>query len=618
MTAFNNTQPDKERHHLPHTVEADEEESLSSDVSQPWDSGASLLDAQKKLNFCKGSCNEEGCRSVEGKDNFSVLCCHCFERLPESLVSKQEVLCFLNRELEQERIAAESAANEAISMILRLQVEKAALQMEARHYQQVLEAKTLYDEETISQLQAIISSQEADRLVLEREIDECRQTLHKYSEIVMENGCSEWEDVSKDLARAATVHTCTQKTLSRRPSLGNGGILRPLSLEEKFNHVAMQTMEDAQQLEFSLVETKDEAKTKYVVSISSSDPNPTLNVDSGNSAPVMTSSAYLRMHDCQNGSLELEGVNVDSEGKRFNDVVKDCWLSILMQLSKLYKQIEALGISGFEDDCRLAKCQECSSDSRNGITQMQQKFPVDREKYGGECADCSPDAFQKEECILSQNMSPQNLECGVETLPRMLDLCWDNNKCKPLYQRAKVGDAHMDSWCEIMAITDGCITSLAEKFATCQSRFHALEVTRRAMPEALEIRKENMRKADKVLVIAADRMRDFLSFTDLGCDILDLLCTLITHLTTLVKLVDDAKYRETDWSSKINTSVMKQDDTLAADGKKPEILIQGDSDLLQDTDCKMSKLAFLWSSSLEWMSNEKCRAETAFSGWDHI
>eukprot|EP00250_Pteridium_aquilinum_P033554 c5832_g1_i1 orf=66-893(+) len=275
MTAFNNVQPDKEQHHhLSHTDKDGEAHqikerttSTSSDFQQPlcaWssfscDAGllqSSLVKLENKRQFCRRCCYEEGCGSMELKDTrknnmgSADICSHCLleSEASDALMSKQEVLCFLKHELEQERIAAESAANEAIAMILRLQAEKAALQMEARHYQQLLEARTLYDEETIFQLKDIISSQEADRLVLEREINECKQTLHKYSQIVMDKGRQGGHLGHKvdgeDLLMAAMVPSCTQKTVGGLSRLESGGSLRPLSLEEKFNSAAIQPVEN--------------------------------------------------------------------------------------------------------------------------------------------------------------------------------------------------------------------------------------------------------------------------------------------------------------------------------------------------------------------------------------
>ncbi|MCO5596965.1 hypothetical protein L7F22_051036 [Adiantum nelumboides] len=184
MTAFNNLHLDEEHQD---GAENHIQEGSSDLVSSPIVD--SVSSEKTWFDIYKCCCNKDCIGCAEKATNtsskfFSVVCCHDVlnsDLQSDNFISKQDVLCFLKQELEQERIAAESAAKEAISMILRLQVEKAALQMEARHYQEFHEARTLYDEATISQLKDVISSQEAEKVILEREIVECKQTLHMFT-----------------------------------------------------------------------------------------------------------------------------------------------------------------------------------------------------------------------------------------------------------------------------------------------------------------------------------------------------------------------------------------------------------------------------------------------------
>jgi hypothetical protein len=78
-------------------------------------------------------------------------------------------------ELEKERAAAASAADEAIAMILRLQQDKASIQMEARQYQRMIEEKFVYDEEEMIILKEILVRREKENHFLEKEIEEYRQ-----------------------------------------------------------------------------------------------------------------------------------------------------------------------------------------------------------------------------------------------------------------------------------------------------------------------------------------------------------------------------------------------------------------------------------------------------------
>ncbi|XP_072970453.1 uncharacterized protein [Typha angustifolia] len=85
----------------------------------------------------------------------------------------------LCRELEKERSAAAGAADEAMAMILRLQEEKGAIEMETRHYQRLIEEKSAYDQEEMAILKEIIVRREREKHVLEKEVDAYRQMLHK-------------------------------------------------------------------------------------------------------------------------------------------------------------------------------------------------------------------------------------------------------------------------------------------------------------------------------------------------------------------------------------------------------------------------------------------------------
>ncbi|EOA38833.1 hypothetical protein CARUB_v10011169mg [Capsella rubella] len=60
---------------------------------------------------------------------------------------------FMKKELEKERRAAESAAEEAMAMLLKLRMEKSVVEMEANQYKRVAEQKQLYDQEVIQSLQ---------------------------------------------------------------------------------------------------------------------------------------------------------------------------------------------------------------------------------------------------------------------------------------------------------------------------------------------------------------------------------------------------------------------------------------------------------------------------------
>ncbi|KAG2716766.1 hypothetical protein I3760_03G143000 [Carya illinoinensis] len=86
-------------------------------------------------------------------------------------------------ELEKERAAAASAAEEAIAMISRLQQDKASVEMEARQYQRMIEEKCAYDEEEMNILKEILVRRERENHFLEKEIEEYRRMSFRENEL---------------------------------------------------------------------------------------------------------------------------------------------------------------------------------------------------------------------------------------------------------------------------------------------------------------------------------------------------------------------------------------------------------------------------------------------------
>ncbi|KAI3798161.1 hypothetical protein L1987_33430 [Smallanthus sonchifolius] len=111
--------------------------------------------------------------------------------IPDNEADKDKMIVFLTRELEEsqtarsalyvelekERNAAATAADEAMSMILRLQEEKASIEMEAHQYQRMIEEKSAYDEEEMNILKEIVLRREREKHFLEKEVDAYRQMI---------------------------------------------------------------------------------------------------------------------------------------------------------------------------------------------------------------------------------------------------------------------------------------------------------------------------------------------------------------------------------------------------------------------------------------------------------
>ncbi|KAG8087033.1 hypothetical protein GUJ93_ZPchr0010g9857 [Zizania palustris] len=88
------------------------------------------------------------------------------EALREQAVAVEE----LRAELEEERRAAASGADEALAMIVRLQAEKAAERMEAEQFRRVAEERIRHDEDSLAFLKAVVFHQEMDICSLKRRL----------------------------------------------------------------------------------------------------------------------------------------------------------------------------------------------------------------------------------------------------------------------------------------------------------------------------------------------------------------------------------------------------------------------------------------------------------------
>ncbi|KAK8365128.1 hypothetical protein V6Z11_A02G032100 [Gossypium hirsutum] len=98
--------------------------------------------------------------------------------LGQALDAEHAACAALYIELEKERSAAATAADEAMAMILRLQEEKAAIEMEAKQYRRMIEAKFTYDAEEMNILKEILLRREKEKYFLEKETESYKQILY--------------------------------------------------------------------------------------------------------------------------------------------------------------------------------------------------------------------------------------------------------------------------------------------------------------------------------------------------------------------------------------------------------------------------------------------------------
>lgn len=102
------------------------------------------------------------------------------ERLKSLLEAEHNALRSLQAELEEERNAAAVAANQTMAMITRLQEEKSAMQMEALHYQRMMEEQSEYDQEALQILNDLVIKREKEKLELEKDLEVYRKKVLDY------------------------------------------------------------------------------------------------------------------------------------------------------------------------------------------------------------------------------------------------------------------------------------------------------------------------------------------------------------------------------------------------------------------------------------------------------
>ncbi|XP_074284429.1 myosin-binding protein 1-like [Silene latifolia] len=95
---------------------------------------------------------------------------HELEFLRETLHAQQQLLQKLYNELDEERECSAIAADQTMSMILRLQREKAAMEMEANQYKRIAEEKMCYAQETLEILQELIYQKQIEIASLEFQV----------------------------------------------------------------------------------------------------------------------------------------------------------------------------------------------------------------------------------------------------------------------------------------------------------------------------------------------------------------------------------------------------------------------------------------------------------------
>ncbi|KAK4406098.1 putative myosin-binding protein 5 [Sesamum angolense] len=126
--------------------------------------------------------NPQGLQGFSGDEKSTI------RLLEQTLEEERNARAALYVELEKERSAAATAADEAMAMILRLQEEKASIEMEARQYQRMIEEKSFYDAEEMDILKEILLRREKEKHFLEKEVEAYRMIVSEGDEQLAGDG----------------------------------------------------------------------------------------------------------------------------------------------------------------------------------------------------------------------------------------------------------------------------------------------------------------------------------------------------------------------------------------------------------------------------------------------
>lgn len=115
--------------------------------------------------------NEEGDEEDgEGEERFGEDEGDVIVKLKRELVKEQNLRAWAEMELEKERKAALSAADEAMAKIMLLQNEKGLMEREARQYREMMEQKQAYDREIVENLKWIILNLQEEKMSTEKPV----------------------------------------------------------------------------------------------------------------------------------------------------------------------------------------------------------------------------------------------------------------------------------------------------------------------------------------------------------------------------------------------------------------------------------------------------------------
>ncbi|MCI16816.1 kinesin-related protein 8-like, partial [Trifolium medium] len=154
-------------------VEEEQEQSPPSHNTSLHESNISLVVPINHVHAPEihAEATESGLESLDESNMTEIEGESIVDQLKRQIEYDKKCMDDLQRELEEERNASAIAANEAMSMITRLQEEKASLQMEAHQYLRMMEEQAEYDNEEIEKINDLLTEKEKEIQDLEAELE---------------------------------------------------------------------------------------------------------------------------------------------------------------------------------------------------------------------------------------------------------------------------------------------------------------------------------------------------------------------------------------------------------------------------------------------------------------
>ncbi|XP_048138717.1 uncharacterized protein LOC115742516 isoform X2 [Rhodamnia argentea] len=146
--------------------------------------------------------------------------------LEQALAEEKAAHAALYLELEKERAASATAADEAMAMIFRLQEEKASIEMEVRQNERMMGEKFAYDEEEMSILKEILIRRERENFFLENEVEAYRQ-ISSGDQIRDDHV----QDIKDSYGKSRPVLHPGEHVQSMAPEINNGGVINDYVME---------------------------------------------------------------------------------------------------------------------------------------------------------------------------------------------------------------------------------------------------------------------------------------------------------------------------------------------------------------------------------------------------